>query len=102
MRSPCEKIFPRYEAVIQMLMDGAFAELNLSLQYVCNIRDDGLKQGGGIALIPFIPTKLAPWINFVENDVILKEGAPQEVKGMYEKLREDLKKGQKSMLISEQ
>lgn len=50
-------------------------------------------------MIPFIPPKLAPWIHFVENDVRLKDGAPPEVKAMYKKLREDLKQGEKNMLI---
>jgi len=49
-------------------------------------------------LIPFIPPKLAPWIEFGNGTVKLKDGAPDEVKPLFEKLKADLRKGQDDML----
>lgn len=48
-------------------------------------------------MMPFIPPKLAPWIEFGKNTVKLKDGAPDEVKPLFEKLKADLEKGQEDM-----
>ncbi|WP_240421647.1 hypothetical protein [Paenibacillus periandrae] len=43
-------------------------------------------------MVPFISPKLAPWINFGNDTVILKTGAPEEVKPLYEKLKSQMEK----------
>lgn len=50
-------------------------------------------------MIPMIPPKLAPWITFGDNTVILKPGAPKEVKPLYEKLKEQMAKADKEAMI---
>lgn len=41
-------------------------------------------------MIPMIPPKLAPWITFGNDTVILKPDAPKEVKSLYEKFKKQI------------
>lgn len=49
-------------------------------------------------MMPFIPPKLAPWIEFGEDSVTLKSGAPDDVRPLFEKLKADMQQGQDDML----
>jgi hypothetical protein len=48
-------------------------------------------------VVPFIPPKLVPWIDFGPNEVILKPDAPKELYPLYEKLKNDMANGQDQM-----
>lgn len=43
-------------------------------------------------MLPFVPPKLMPWIEFGNNTVQLKPNAPEEVKPLYEKLKANMEK----------
>lgn len=49
-------------------------------------------------MIPLIPPKLAPWINFGNDTVNLKPDAPEEVKPLYEKLKKQMKQADRQAL----
>jgi hypothetical protein len=49
-------------------------------------------------MIPMIPPKLAPWINFGNDTVILKPDAPDEVKPLYEKLKTQMEEADQESL----
>lgn len=49
-------------------------------------------------MIPFIPPKLAPWIEFIPDGVKLKDGAPEELKPIFEEFRVKLKQAQEGMI----
>jgi hypothetical protein len=42
--------------------------------------------------LPVVPVKLLPWVRFGGGTVHLKPDAPEEVKPLYEKLKETMKK----------
>ncbi|CAI6087184.1 hypothetical protein COHCIP112018_05376 [Cohnella sp. JJ-181] len=46
---------------------------------------------------PYIPPKLLPWVTFRNDEVHLKDGAPDDVVPLYEKLKADFKKANDRM-----
>lgn len=49
-------------------------------------------------MMPFVPPKLMPWIEFGNDTVTLKPDAPADLKPLYEKLKADMEKGKQNML----
>ena len=43
-------------------------------------------------MLPYVPPKLMPWVYFGNDTVHLKDGAPPEVKPLYEKLKANMDK----------
>lgn len=40
----------------------------------------------------YVPSKLLPWVTFDNDTVYLKQGAPDDVKPLYEKLKANIEK----------
>lgn len=41
-------------------------------------------------MLPYVPPKLMPWVFFGNNTVHLKEGAPEDVIPLFDKLKADM------------
>lgn len=39
---------------------------------------------------PYVPLKLMPWVTFGNNTVHLKDGAPDDVRPLFNKLKSDM------------
>ncbi|SFF22976.1 hypothetical protein SAMN04487969_11961 [Paenibacillus algorifonticola] len=49
-------------------------------------------------MMPLIPPKLAPWIEFGNNTAILKPNAPEAVKPDFEKLLQQMQRADREAL----